>query len=230
MSGWIERNRRRRHRRGVSMSAAVLCGALACCQRTTVTDSLDTTRAAGLHGDEATLAELDFLDRLSDRPVVTNAEGFYALVLHVEASVRATAGGPAGGEGNAEGTPRPTRTYAERVAEAKRLGWLEASWDEPGSQAMQRGTLARALAVICRIKGGVMMRVVGPTRRYATRELAYLGILSAGSEQQPMTGGELISILSKAQDYQILEALRAAESQKPGEGAREKKAARPAGT
>lgn len=193
----------------VAIAAASVLS-LASCVRTVVKDGLDTATAVNATEDEAAIAELDFLNRLAERSVVTNAEGLFAMVLYVEAQQR---------EHEAEGNNstaiseqirvRPTATYDERVAEGKRLKWLDANWNEPGDQAMQRGTLARAIAVAYEIKGGVMMRLVGPTARYSSRELAYLGILSPGSEQQTMTGTELISILSKAQDYQVLEQVRA---------------------
>jgi hypothetical protein len=83
---------------------------------------------------------------------------------------------------------------------------------------MQRGTLAMALAVHCKIEGGVIMQLAGPSPRYASRELAYLGILSPGSEQQTMTGAEFMSIMSKAQDYLLLQEYEATQAKAAAEG------------
>ncbi len=186
-----------------------------------VYDGLDTTIAgvAMTHsgGDEAALAELDFLGNLAERTVVSNAEGVYALMLYVEAegpldehsTSPHTSGTNIPSNPDTASHSRQVVSYADRIAEARRRGWVAHNWDEPGDLAMQRGTLARAMAEICKVRGGVMMRLTGSTARYATRELAYLGILSPGSEQQTMTGGEFTSILSKAQDYQLLESARA---------------------
>ena len=201
-----------RHRRWLLLSFALVASG---CARTVVQDPLDTVRPAELTGDAAAVAELDFLNRLAERPVVSNAEGLYALMLYVEADQPAASA--LGGSGPAPDTVRRTATYDERIAEAKRLKWISNSWNEPGAEAMQRGVLARALAVICKVEGGVMMRLLGPNERYATRELAYLGVLSPGSEQQTMTGSEFISILSKAQDYQLLEEMRLEQEQKKRE-------------
>src|SRR5262249_34540005 len=129
---------------------------------------------------------LDFWDALSSRPLVSNDEGFHGLLLFVDGS-------------------DPTDTYQARLEAARARGWIESSWDEPGDLSMQRGTLARAIAVHCKIEGGVMMRILGPNPRYATRELQYLGMMGGGPQQQAISGREFMGALSKAQDYLLLE-------------------------
>jgi len=146
-------------------------------------------------------ADLEFLSDLGDRPIVTNDEGLHALIMFASAD---------GVDTSAD--------YGSRVALAKELNWLEESWDEPSNMAMQRGTMASAIASICKIKGGVMMQLVGRSRRYASRELTYIGILTPGSEQQTMSGQEFISILGKAQDYMVLdEAAKAKKKEGAGD-------------
>jgi len=58
--------------------------------------------------------------------------------------------------------------------------------------------LVRALS----IKGGLTMRVLGPTPRYAVRELQGQGLLPPSSPQQFLSGAELLGIIGRAEDYQ----------------------------
>jgi hypothetical protein len=45
------------------------------------------------------------------------------------------------------------------------------------------------------------MRLVGPTPRYATRELYFLGIYPPGSQFQTFTGAEYLGIIGRAEDH-----------------------------
>jgi hypothetical protein len=147
-------------------------------------------------------AELDFWDALTARPVVCNDDGLHGLLLFTDGA-------------------DPSLSYSERVVIARSRNWIPPDWNEPATLAMQRGTLARAIAVHCGIEGGVMMRLLGPHPRYASRELQYLGMMGAGSEQQALSGREFMGVVSKAQDYLLLrEALaRRASPEEAGETA-----------
>jgi hypothetical protein len=177
----------------VGAGAAALVGAG--CARTVVGSPLNTGYSSG-----NVAAELGFMEDISKRTVVANDEGLHALFALADAGDR-------------------NRTYEERVDVAKSRGWLSKDWDEPGDLAMQRGTLARCMVVMCRIQGGVMLRVLGPTARYATRELVYLDILPQGTEEQTLSGPELVGALNKAQDFLRLRAAREREGGGAGAGA-----------
>jgi hypothetical protein len=170
-------------RRGTTRCLGVLLAALtaAGCARTRVDSSLAAPVAVG-----DVNAELDFWDAMAERPIVCNDDGIHGLLLFTDGA-------------------DPTASYAERLAVARERGWIEEEFEEPGELAMQRGTIARAIAVHCKIEGGVMMRIVGPHPRYASRELQYLGMMGAGSEQQAISGREFMGVISKAQDYLLLE-------------------------
>lgn len=146
------------------------------CVRTTVATPLNTGYVSS-----SVTAELKFLEDISARSVVSNDEGLHGLFALAD-----------GGD--------PNHDYVGRVIEAKHRRWLTDDFDEPGDLAMQRGTLARGVAVLCGVKGGVMMRLLGPDARYATRELVYQDIMPQGTEQQTLSGPELVGVLSKAQD------------------------------
>lgn len=161
--------------------AAWGCVSLTGCARSRIANSLARPVAPG---DMQT--ELAFWDAASGRAMISNDEGLHGLLLFAQGD-------------------DACKTYDERLARAREAGWVAESWHEDGDLAMQRGTLARAVAVHCKITGGVMMRVLGPVPRYALRELQYLGMMGTGSEQQAVSGREFMGVLSKAQDYLLLE-------------------------
>ncbi|MGQ0628776.1 MAG: hypothetical protein ACT4PL_11835 [Phycisphaerales bacterium] len=163
----------------LTTAAALLALALTGgCARTVVENPLNTNYAADdLDGD------LDYWHSLPGRSAVANDEGLHGLFLL------------------ADGTDKYT-SYEARVQEAKARGYLHPDWAEAQNLSMRRGDLARAVCVICKIKGGVMMQVLGPVPRYATRELVFMRMMSDPStEAQAITGLEFIGVISKAQDY-----------------------------
>jgi hypothetical protein len=162
---------------GVGLALAVMSGG---CVRTRVENSL-----VGVSGSSDLDAEFKFWDGLAQRPVVSNDDGLHGLFLFADGD-------------------DPAKSYKERLDAARVRGWVGSDWDEPGDLAMQRGVLARAVAVHCKIEGGVMMQVLGPVPRYATRELQYLGMMGSGSEQQAVSGREYMGVLAKSQDYLLL--------------------------
>jgi hypothetical protein len=171
----------------VRLCAGALVGtALAACGRTMVQSPLDTAYRPG-DGE----ADLRFWHTLPVHSAVSNDEGLHGLFLL------------------ADGTDA-RRDYEGRLVDAKERGWLRQSFNEPADMAMRRATLARALCVVCQVKGGVMMHVVGPAPRYALRELIHLEIMPPSSEMQVISGLEYLGIISRAQDYRTFAAARAA--------------------
>lgn len=161
------------------------------CQRSMVRDALpiDGPKA------DAAAAQLDFWHSLPGKSAISNNEGLHGLILFTE--------------GN-----DPNENYDQRLAFAKQKGWLSERFDEPGDMVMQRGTLARAIAVSTDIKGGVMMHLTNSHGRYASRELQYLGIMAESTPQQALSGLDFVGVIAKVQDYQTIEAVRA-ETGKP---------------
>lgn len=165
---------------GTCLTVAALAGAASVggCQRSYVPATIDTNYPAS-----DVSKELEFWHELPSRSAVCNDEGLHGLILLAD------------GEDNAG-------SYAKRVEIAKERGWVGKNWNEAGNMAMQRGTLASAVCQICKIKGGVMMRLAGPIPRYATRELVFMRIMGDPStENLSITGLEYVGVISKAQDY-----------------------------
>lgn len=171
----------------LTLAVGALAIVLAGCARTVVSDPLRTDYPATDAG-----AQLDFWHDLPGRTALTNDEGLHGVVLLFDGA-------------------DPTESYAERLALLKRRGWVAESFDEPADLAMQRGTLARALVKAMDVRGGVMLALTRGHPRYAARELAALGIMPRGSELMVIDGLDYLGVISKAQDYMAVRAIRAAE-------------------
>lgn len=175
------------------MTCAAACAlllSLGACGRTSISSPLASTLAAP---QGAEIDEIEFWHELPTRTVVANGDALLGLLFL-----------GTGGSANAGDAPVADligADYDQRIAYAKHRGWLPQDFDEPAELAIRRGAVARALADICRVRGGVMMQVLGPTERYSARELEYLGIMPPGSPNQVVAGGEFIGLISQAQDY-----------------------------
>jgi hypothetical protein len=127
--------------------------------------------------------QMEFLHRLADRKVTSNDEAFHALLMFLDGR-------------------DPANDYAGRVTALHNRKMLPGGFDESADHALERGTLAVALVRGLSIRGGVTMMVLGPNPRYAVRELQFLDIYPVSSPNQTFRGSELLSILSRAEDYQ----------------------------
>jgi hypothetical protein len=128
-------------------------------------------------------AQINFWHSLADEPVCSNDAAFHGLLLYFDNT-----------DNSAD--------YPARVALLKSRGMLLSGFDQPADAAIQRGTLAVALCRALQIKGGATMRVLGPTDRYALRELQFMGLFPPGSQQQTFSGNEYVGIIGKIEDYQ----------------------------
>jgi hypothetical protein len=115
--------------------------------------------------------------------MATNDEAFHALLLFVDGS-------------------DPASDYAGRVAVLNERKMLPAGFNGVAEGAVKRGTVAVALVRALQIRGGLSMRLFGPTPRYAVRELQYMNLFPQSSPQQTFSGQELLGIIGRAEDYQ----------------------------
>ena len=146
--------------------------------------------------------QLEFWHRLAEQPVASNDDAFHGLLLFLD------------GDDPADG-------YSGRVQSLRRRGMLPRGFHEPADRAVERGTLAVALLKALDIEGGLMLRLLGPTPRYAVRELVYLGLYPQSSPRQTFSGTEFLGIIGKAEDHQRRErasarARRAGEAEERG--------------
>jgi hypothetical protein len=166
------------------------------CRTARVADPLTASIGGNDPGEQ-----VEFWHQLAERPVTSNDEAFHGLLLFIDGQ-------------------DPANDYAGRVAELKRREMLADDFDEPANEAVERGTLAVALVRALGIRGGVLMRLLGPTRRYATRELQFVEVFPPSSPRQTFSGSEFLGIIARAEDYQKRRAtgIRAAEDVDKGKG------------
>ncbi len=96
----------------------------------------------------------------------------------------------------------PNPDFEARVRAARERGWIPP--DAPNPLANESTTVGRVSAIAARIaevKGGLSMQLAGPTPRYATRELVYMGILPDRTDNQSMSGLEFIDLLGRLEDH-----------------------------
>jgi hypothetical protein len=160
----------------------VLCAAMAVslpvgCQRAQIADPL--TRTLPPTGDEA---EFEFWHTMATRPRVSNDEAFHGLLLYV-------------------GEAQAAQDYGQRVRLLKEKQMLPMNFDRPGDEAVDRGTLAVAVARIMDVRGGLMMHVAGRRNaRYALLELQDIGLFPPGRANQSFTGSEFVGIVGRTED------------------------------
>ena len=145
----------------------------------TIDDTYDPTTVTG---------QLDFYHALPGRSAVTNDEAFRGVLLFVDGVDTA-------------------QNYDERVQAMKNRGWLRDWYDEPANMLVQRGRLASVLSKAIGVDGGVMYNLTMAAPRYANREMMHLGIMQPGTEQQVVSGLDLLSILGRTEDYLVAQAL-----------------------
>jgi hypothetical protein len=127
--------------------------------------------------------QLEFWNRLAQQTVTSNDDAFHGLLLYLDGD-------------------DPADDYAGRVQALKSRKMLPAGFDQQPEQAIERGTLAVALLKALDIKGGLMLRVLGPTPRYAVRELVFMELYPPSSPRQTFSGAEFLGIIGKIEDYQ----------------------------
>ena len=126
--------------------------------------------------------ELDFWDEIEARGAVTNHDALHGLLLAEDPN--AAYGG-----------------YEAHVNAAIERRWLSEGAMPPADEIAEIGMIAVAVARMLEIRGGVTMMVLGPSPRYATRELVYMGILPDRSPNQAMTGLEFMDLLRKIDSH-----------------------------
>lgn len=148
------------------------------CQTTTVQQTV-----VSRYGANTPEGQLDFWHELNGAKVASNDDAFHAVLLF------------------ADGTD-PSADYPARVAALKSRGMLRADFNEPANQSVARGTLAVALLKVLGLKGGLMLHILGPTPRYAVRELYSEGVFPLSSPHQTFSGAELVGVIGRVEDYQ----------------------------
>jgi hypothetical protein len=182
-------------RPALAVALALAGAAVVGCERSRVEDSaVDRFPRAA--------QELDFLDALLTQVVVTNDDALHGLITFADGADLSS-------------------TYEGRVEIAKGKRWIPADWSRPADESAQVGWMAVAACRVLEIKGGLTMRLTGPTPRYATKELVFMDALPLRTENQSLSGKEFVDFLNRLNRFQrggrALALAREQESQS-GEG------------
>lgn len=161
---------------GAALAGAVAVAVALGCERSRVEDS-------AIEKFPRQTQELDFLDALMGQVVVTNGDALHGLIAFADGADLAS-------------------TYAGRVEVAKRKGWLPGGWDRPPEESAQVGWMAVAACRILGVKGGLTMRLTGPTPRYATKELVFMEVLPLRTDNQSLSGKEFVDFLNRLERFQ----------------------------
>jgi len=124
-----------------------------------------------------------FLDRVAAGPMVTQHDAMRGVLFVLEP------------EGAAP------KTFGDCVADLRGGGVLPANADQEDTKAVTRGELAYMIYQACKVPGGVILRLTGPSRRYCLRELQYLGLMGQGPPYAAVTGLEYVETVSRADTY-----------------------------
>jgi len=91
--------------------------------------------------------------------------------------------------------------FSERIEKLASRGVVDKSWSFNADGTLTRGRMANMVCRACRIQGGWMMRLAGPTDRYCLRELMYKGIVINSSQSGEVSGAEFVAVLTRAKSY-----------------------------
>lgn len=152
--------------------------------------------------DPTTLDDMSFQAYLADVPVVSVNEACRAMLILAD--------------GRDE-----TKTWSERRSVMIERGLIRSAWGLQPDNVADRGTIAFMVCEVCRIKGGVNRLILaswGPgDRRYAYREVVYRKLMPGGSEHHHLTGGQMVSLMGKADAWMDEHGLYESEPIKIGE-------------
>ena len=157
------------------MLGLLVTAAMVGCQRTQVDSPILTDYPA-----EDDAAGMAYWHGLADRPLVNNNEALNGLIVLINSD-------------------DPTQSYEQRVQWLAERDYIEAGFDRPPNESVERGLIASVIAQVLDIEGGLTMRLIGPHPRYATRELVYLDIMEPGTSQQGMSGIEFVGLIAEAE-------------------------------
>ena len=158
------------------LTAVVLLASLAGC----------ASQAGKIEGAKATLPADDgspgFLDRIASQATVSENDACRGVLMLLNAEDQAAA-------------------FEKRVEKLLARGILPGAGGHDAAKPIRRGKLAYMICQACKIRGGVILSLTGPSERYCHRELQYLQMMSGGSQFGRVSGMEFVAVLSRADVY-----------------------------
>jgi hypothetical protein len=151
----------------------------------------NSTGCTRLRSEQADLAEqMDvgtFLhEHLPQQSMVTVSEAYRAMILLAD------------GEETCD-------TFDAREQELVSRGFVRPEWGLQREACIDRGSIAFMLCRILRVSGGIAYNTIGAIgigdRRYAMREMEYLGLMEKAPPYRFISGGELVGLIARADEF-----------------------------
>ncbi len=140
----------------------------------------------GITGAEAKLPEGEqspgFLDRISSQETVSENDAMRGLLMLLSGQDEA-------------------QTFTQRVEDLQKRGVVSSSWSFQADRPITKGRLAYMIYQACKIPGGVILTLAGPSQRYCLRELQYRGMMAQGTFYTSVSGMEYVAVLSRADTW-----------------------------
>jgi len=140
--------------------------------------------ASKLKVEQEEILTADYLDALVKKEIVTEADGAFVMSVLLGKD-----------ENLLDFFARKQFLLDNKILSRK----FENEFRE--EEPLRRGLLAYMVYQALGIKGGLTLRVFGPSQRYAQLELVYRGIMFSGSSSEYLSGEELIYVSVKAAEY-----------------------------
>ena len=123
-----------------------------------------------------------FLDRVSSMPVVSENDAMRGILMLID------------GDDTAESFQQRVRILQERGIVAK-------SWDCVSDRGITRGKYAFMIYQAAKFRGGIILSVTGPSRRYCLRELQFKKVMCNGPMLTEIPGTEYVAVLGRADAF-----------------------------
>lgn len=143
----------------------------------------------------------------AETPAESDAQ-FYMLLAYKDMATLGDAYQAVAMLANADNKLLPAEECRKSLVERK---IARQDWGSDLKAPCTKGKLAYMVCQALGIKGGLTMRLFGPSQRYCLFECQYLELMAQGATYQNCTGGELVAVVDRADEYRT-------EKMKPSDG------------
>ena len=123
-----------------------------------------------------------FLDRVSSMHEVSENDAMRGILMLID------------GDDTAE-------SFQQRVLILQQRGIAAKSWDYVSDRGITRGKYAFMIYQAAKFRGGIILSVTGPSRRYCLRELQFKKVMCNGPMLTEIPGSEYVAVLGRADTF-----------------------------